>query len=368
MQKNPFTSTTAASQDLFVGRNPEIKNLVKYIDYQGRSVAILGGSKIGKTSLLNIALEKIRNTGDKKYFYEIIDAGYIATLNSADEAFSYVVQHLNNKIDPQLLGNPNNIDSFSKALADMDKNNPNVRILLIIDYADALFQMPYWQSFTRRLSHFIQGDFKNIGIIFMGKPPFYANLGLGEVASPLYGLISLVRMTALSESETRTLINLKSVSIMHADVEDRLVLETGGHPFLIQWFMENLFDECNGDLKLARIINIESLVNQFYSERSECKRWFDKFNMLETEIYKHITNNERSKNELANMGLRIIRDSRIESATGDEVSEALQNLFNSGFISQNISTMKYFASGQLLARYFRKHIEKNDNLISGLSG
>lgn len=362
---NPFSSTTPASQQLFVGRDVELNKLIKDITYRNhpKSVAILGGSKIGKTSLFNNALEKIKSTDDDIYYYTIIDAGYIATLHNVEDAFTFILQDINHKIDSQLLGQPQNIDEFDNALKKVEKNNPNVRILLAIDYAENIFQMPFWQSFTRRLTHLVQGEFKNFGLVFMGKPSFLDQLRREDLTSPLNLLLNMIRISSLSKPEVRMLIRLKSEETVPVDVEDKLILETGGHPFLIQWFMENLFDICNGNLKSATVANIDNLILLFYSERSECSKWFEKLNMLEINIYDLLVDRNWSRHDLMNMGLMTAHDKKFELAKGNQVDEALLNLSNSGFINQKKIDEKYFASSKLMSRYFRENIKKNDDLI-----
>lgn len=369
---NPFSSKLPALNKLFLGRESEVKDVVKNLNpLQFSSIAILGGRGIGKTSLFLNSLNSLKESFNNNFHVVIIDSGLVATFRNTEDAFSFVFEEVNRNF-PQFLGTPKSVHEFSRSLVDAENNNPNEKFLLVWDYAENLYKMPEWDFFTRSLTHLIQGNIKNFAMVFMGRYPFMTNLR--DVVSPLVGLLEPIYLSSLSKASSLEIINWGLSAPCSENISERIITETGGHPLLLQWFMENLFNEYDGKLNHIHMESVEILINRFYSERTECKRWFEKFTLLESQVYGHLTNNVYSYMELSKMGLLDLNiEGKAELASEDQVMDALSNLWTSGFIvptlnRKDVSTrkidpneIKYFASGQLMSRYYKNHIEKNNS-------
>jgi len=89
--------------------------------------------------------------------------------------------------------------------------------------------------------------------------------------------------------------------------------ETGGHPFLVQWIMYQLWQLYQGDLSKSRDDDITSIINQFYNESIHFGFLFGSyFKTLEREIYRLLAESTSGHTKQEILNELIVPDTQID--------------------------------------------------------
>jgi hypothetical protein len=169
-------------------------------------------------------------------------------------------------------------------------------------------------------------------------------------------LLKFVRLQSLTEEETMALIQEPVHNKVPAVVAQKVYSETGGHPYLTQYILEELFKKTGGQVESATVEQVDAIINDF-STRGHMKRWFDRLEMLERNIYEHYLSKKRlNERELFAMGLMVEEENVRQLAEPSHIRDALDALLTGGFIrlvSQDIDAGREFElSGQMCARFY----------------
>lgn len=233
-QLNPFNTTREARGAMFKGRSSEVQSLVGDLD---NHYLVTGARRIGKTSLLKKAHSVLQGRTDTRH-----RSFYFNCLSWGD--YSDCAHRLALKVDPRRdlrvnLGLRNLAYLLQRASA--DGRRPSI---LFLDECDRLLDSARagnWQ-FLRLLHEATTSNW--IRITFAG---FRSVQELSTSRdSPFFRSIKDMPTPPLSAGEARGLLSdpFNSMDIPLRDPEqilDRVQKGSAGHPFLVQFYGEQLF-------------------------------------------------------------------------------------------------------------------------------
>ena len=330
------------TSEMFYGRRQQVKDIIKEFregnDRNGKSYAIIGGRRIGKTSiLLEIerqinALPAEQNTSPKlvPIYLDLVDIqpqkpgdffkAIIAQLNAQK---LQGITNLHMRTDDEDNDINKVFDDFTTQIKEqVVAKMKDIRIVILADEVEFLFRHNWTREFAGKLSHLISiGELrKNVVIAMTGVTNLYQELK--DLGSPLALAVDKIILNVFDEEETQKLIDEPTNGMLPTKLRDEIVQKTGRHPFLIQYIMANL-DEPPTPEKLHRIIA------SFPEKREDFRIWQGSFDALERKIltYLIVKNAPVPHQEL----LRHFREDDIETMN---IVDAIQKLSYTGIVKK----------------------------------
>ena len=260
---NPY-SVDEPAEDLFYGRQAQVERLGDALMApKAASYALVGGRRFGKTSLL-YALERhfldaFEDT-DTKAYYRVVPV-YVNLLSDEikewTDFFALSTRFLNNQVQeiwPDALSdpgtpqvNPHSADDtfiglVRHLLKEMRSRWGPVRIVLLIDETEEildrswrhiLFNKLRWLTYDNRRTN------KLLKIVMTGSSGFYTDVN--QKSSPLWGVLKPEFLEAFADEVALQLIQEPCDDQLPEASAQLLVRLSGGHPFIIQYIMHELW-------------------------------------------------------------------------------------------------------------------------------
>ena len=328
---SPYTTRGPTPEDFFFGREHEMREITNHID--SKSYAIIGGRRIGKTSVLN-RLHKIRfaNSGFTSVFY---DCSLIQTSDN------FLNAQVHNWQPPRKDNNQNNFgDLFNK----IPKEKPFV---LLLDEADKLIPIDRennWKLFNifRYLS-----NSKQMQIVLGGERTLRE--ALKDPQSPLFNFPNEILLGPLDYESVKILVTrpMQTLEIKLEGVEDivnRIWEFTSGHPNVVQGLCTRLVDKINQqqtDRKIT-IEKVEEIIHDMDFLRMD---YLETYWVAASNLEKIITlllAGDQSTNTLSDIRSSIFKKCGIEPSL-HQVDQALRRLIDLRAILMQSSGKYYFA-------------------------
>jgi hypothetical protein len=251
---SPFTLTGPTPDQMFVGRENEIRLVMENV--KGKSFAIIGGRRIGKTSMLMRLLKVM-----------LPSAGIYAAFQDCSSISSYE-DFLSRQIFNWYPNVPAGFPSTFGDLLLQQNRNTGQRIVFLLDEADKLIPIDRennWKIFK------VMRDFANNGTAqFILSGEQVLNEALQDPQSPLFNFPNQIVLSSLNYDAVAELIkkSLRRLEIK-LDNEEAIVQEiyafTSGHPNIVQRLCHRLIILLNQTGQ--RSINT-ALVRQVTSNRA----------------------------------------------------------------------------------------------------
>lgn len=354
---------------MFKGRQKERDEILRGVR-QGKSYAIVGGTRSGKTSLLfelkRFLLEELeKDTGcvvgpvflNTQQFPKL---SQIAIYRTIVDEFKTVcrkrlpeltdqLQVLQQKLfDPEIIEDEA-FPSFVGVLESIVRAVSDLKIVVMIDEVDELQLCEWSRLFFNNLRHLVSihhlGTNKNVTVIISGTLAIYS---LYKVAgSPFLNVIAGTKtLKLLSPVESAELINEPTRNQLDQAVVEYIHQQTGGHPFLIQYLMHHLCEQFTADLKSIRQPDVDEVVEKFLDERSDFKNWVSDFTAAHKEVYGLIAGKDGGAEKL-----EIIRT----VGDADQANTALDLLTHIGVIREPQKNT-YVIGGQMFKKWFQDNV------------
>jgi AAA-like domain len=360
---------------MFIGRQ-ETKNEVLQGARRGDSFAVIGGTRSGKTSLLfevkRILIEELG--GSSAY---VVGPVFLSTHQfpklSQTAIYREIILNFKHTILPLKfpaiqpgdgkLFEPSITDeqafpAFQEELENIVRTvSQDLRIVIMIDEVDELQRHEWSKTFFNNLRHLISQSAlqKNISMIIAGTLAIYS---LYNVAgSPFLNVISgTKKLRLLSLQEASELINAPTGGKLPSAITEHIFIETGGHPFLIQYLMKNLCDEIGADLSDVTGAQVDTFVDKFLQERQDFGYWVSKFKPSDRAVYRLIAGSKEP-----------IRKADIVSAISDAeaANDAIELLAHLGVIRETRRNA-FELGGLMFKTWFDEHCDNpKETLKSG---
>ncbi|HVG56762.1 MAG TPA: AAA-like domain-containing protein [Vicinamibacterales bacterium] len=330
---------------------------------QGASFAIIGGTRLGKTSLLfqvrQALLEQLKAPQNA-----VIGPVFLSTHELPPLSQSIIYRRIIEEFRVTL-GIPGSDDEWRRGVALFDQSLPedrafgafqqalelvllrefDRRIVIMIDEVDELRRYDWSHFFFNNLRHLISQTIagERIAIVIAGT---LAIRSLYQVAgSPFLNVIHGTKsLELLSRAETEELVGRPIGHQLDASVVSSIFLETGGHPFLTQYLMKHLCSQHSGNLSAVSEEHVQSIVEKYFDERTDFQNWVTDFTDTERQAYRRIATGIQgaTRAEL----VRTLNDPK-------RVDDAIRMLIHIGVVrEERPNNNRYLVGGHMFRRWF----------------
>lgn len=318
---NSYNFNLPVHQDMLYGRSQDLGTLLDHLTgATGDSVALIGGRRIGKTSLLEAvarSLEDRNLESNRTVFLPVILD--MSAFNTMAELFrtahSEMCQVLSRSftgwsearpITSDTLDTPRDFANMIKRLTNevRDRLGRFVRWILLLDECEHLVDR-FPTERPRTVLRFLlqKPDIRDsIKVVMAGSHSFLTNIR--EPGSPVQNVLVTHFLGVLTEEATMSLINEPTGNQLPVAVA-RIVAEySGGHPFLTQYIMHFL---CREGLQQGNEESLGRIVDRFAHERDDFRQWCLDLGEESLLVYSRLCRRQAptSENELrSELGLR----------------------------------------------------------------
>jgi hypothetical protein len=243
---SPYVTSGPVPANMFFGREHELKTIVRTI--RDNNFAIVGGRKIGKTSILARVQQLLEETPEYKPFYLDCQA-----IHTSVDFFAAIDTMWKTKTPTPT------VDGFRKMALELVEESGRT-VVMLFDEIDDLLQHDIqtgeqlFQTF-RALSQ--QGQLR---FIFCGEKVL--NASLHDPALVFFNFCNLIALTYLKPDEARRVVlePMQEMGIILEDdgaLADEIVELAAGHPNIVQSICQKLIEQVN--LRHDRKVNRSDL-------------------------------------------------------------------------------------------------------------
>ncbi|MBI3913297.1 MAG: TniB family NTP-binding protein [Chloroflexi bacterium] len=232
---SPYVTSGPVSENMFFGRDYEIKTIIRTV--RDTNFAIVGGRKIGKTSVLARVNKLLQEMPDYQPFY--LDCQAIRT--PAD--FFHAIDTLWPAHLPE--ASP---EGFRRMVTDMRTRYPGKVMVMLFDEIDALLKSDIEQGepLFRILRALSQED--QVRYIFCGEKILNASLHDGRLV--FFNFCNILTLTYLTADEARRVVedpmNEMGISLENdGALTDEIIFHSARHPNLVQYLCQELIKKIN---------------------------------------------------------------------------------------------------------------------------
>ena len=244
---SPYVTSGPVPENMFFGRDYELKTITRRI--RDSSFALVGGRKIGKTSILAKVYRLLADTRD--YFPLYLDCQSVRDYEAFFEAVSTMWEiHLPS----------HSPEHFRRLIAQRAKERIGETIVILLDEVDALLRY----DTTQREGLF--GVFRALSqqrycrFVFCGERVLNSRLHAPD--SPLFNFCDVLTLSYLDPPTTRRIIlePMESLGVRFADPEaavQEIISLSSCHPNIVQYICQRLIVRINQ--RGTRLITPEDL-------------------------------------------------------------------------------------------------------------
>ncbi|MBM3188205.1 MAG: hypothetical protein FJZ90_05720 [Chloroflexi bacterium] len=244
---SPYVMAGPVSEGMFFGRERELKALLRAV--RDRSFALVGGRKIGKTSVLTQAQRLLEQINGYAPYY--MDCQYVASHDEFFEALSVACS------EPVHTGSP---DSLRRMLSRVRGRKGETLLVLLFDEVDSL--LAYDSERDLRLFRVFRALSQEglCRFVFCGERRLFDVVN--DAHSPLFNFCSVARLGYLLPREARRMVQEPMAGLGVALEEPEALVEeivdlSSCHPNLIQGICQMLLEAINA--RGERLVRREDL-------------------------------------------------------------------------------------------------------------
>ncbi len=326
--------------ELFVGRWDMVRDIANRAR-RGESFAVLGGTRIGKTSLFaqvrRALADQPETAAGRRVVPVFLSAQQFGCL-SRSAIFAAVLDELEQRLRGEVaeelraavaelrrgdVAEDFAFDHFVSALKRAMAGDASFQLFILLDEVDELRQHDWSKHFFTNHRFLIsQSDLRQrINVMIAGT---LSSVDLWNTAgSPFYNVVTLIEMGLVEDDDLRDLIRVGFPDGLPHGVEERLLAAVGGHPYLTQYALCRLW-ELDGDPDADAL---DRIGQQFLRERrGDFQRWWNACNGDARRLYGEVmASRDRFKKHTA-----------IEVFGGDvdRVERALDQLLVNGLVRE----------------------------------
>jgi len=307
---NPYNYNMPVRPDMFFGRREDVQALTRNLAATpGDSYALVGGRRMGKTSLLEALLrasaeEPARSMLLLPVHLDLTGQG----VDSVSTFFHTLGERAQALLDEQLAPSP--VDrrvetgqppapAFARLLegwgrAAMARVGCRLRLVLLLDECEHIVEQPWTPEMYGALRYLLVGQATRslLKVVMAGSHRFLTQVR--ERGSPLRNVLQYHRLCVLDTPAARDLVTRPTGGALPEEVVQAVVVQSGGHPFLIQYLMYHLWD-CG--LKNATLEMVHRVATGFCHERSDFDDWMDGLGTAGMQVYQALAQAEETLTE-----------------------------------------------------------------------
>jgi hypothetical protein len=380
---NPFHYNRPVEPAYFVGRWPLVHKIADDLARaDGDSYAIVGGRRFGKSSLL-LALQQqlverldVAQTGEIHVLPLMLDFKALR-LDAHQHLFAQVIEelrwtmrptrslrrrgpHLPLELDDALLDQlyppgqpPASLNTFRRAIGDVIDRAFDVygelRLVLLIDEIEEALDREWTETLFNQLRALIYGGalVESLRLVIAGDDRV---LKMRAQGSPLLNMLVPEYLAVLDEADTRHII--ARAQDVPAAVADAVVGQSGGHPYLTQSLMHQLWEK---GLAQASPSSVTTVAHQLtVTRRGILENWYEAIGPAGQATLAVLT---------AAAAEAWLSEAEIKAQVTNRsvpVTEGLTSLCYHGFAVHDGDWRRYRYSGELFRDWFREEYERGD--------
>ena len=246
---SPYVQSGPVPAQMFYGRDHEIKHIIRTL--QDKSCAIVGGRKIGKTSVLNSVYHQLRQSGDLAPSY--VDCHHVTTYQAFFQALSAACDVPVESATPDLL---------RRVVVRLRRRQENAgrTPVLLLDEVDQLLRHDLQQGAPLLSVFHALSQERVCRFCFCGERTL--NGALRDANSPLRAFCSPLRLGYLQERDVRWIVQepMREMGLSFEAPETTLqeiVALSGRHPNIVQAICQHLIERVSQ--RNERVIRADDL-------------------------------------------------------------------------------------------------------------
>ncbi len=371
---NPFHYNRPVEPQDFVGRWPLVHQIADDLaQINGESYAIVGGRRFGKSSMLlalrHTLLERLAETapGETHLLPLLLDFKALE-LDTHHRFFAQVTEelrwitnparsprrgpHLPLDLTPHPLdrlyppgGPPASLNTFKRTLGQVidcafDTYGP-LRLVLLIDEVEEALNRPWTETFFNQLRSLVYsgGLVESLRLVIAGDDRV---LKMRAQGSPLLNMLEPEYLSVFNQADTRKLVD--RAENLPSSVADAVMLQSGGHPYLIQSLMHSIWE---AGAARSTLETVEAAVHQLYIQRRGIlKNWHASVGCAGRAVYTVLAQANQAD---------WLSEGEIETRINDaylSVTEGVINLCYNGFAQHDGHWRRYRRTGELFRDWF----------------
>jgi photosystem II stability/assembly factor-like uncharacterized protein len=232
---SPYVTSGPVPANMFFGRESELKTIVRTV--RDTNFAIVGGRKIGKTSVLARVLQLLQDAPEYQPFYLDCQA-----VHSHEDFFETVDTMWRIALPARTP------EAFRRIATDLPAQYPARTIVILFDEIDGLLR--YDIGAGEHLFRIFRALAQELSIrfVFCGEKVLNASLHNPRLA--LFNFCNLMALTYLSPEEARRVVidPMQEMGITlreNGDLAGRIVALAAGHPNMVQYICQKLIERIN---------------------------------------------------------------------------------------------------------------------------
>ena len=335
---NPYNYNLPVDESMFYGRGGDVQAIsAQLLHTLGDSFALIGGRRIGKTSMLEALQRELErlNAQENSPFVILplrVDIDGDINADSLEDVFQFFIETIPALLNAQVpavsqQNSPASARALETCLNEMNKvaqkeSGKLLRCILMLDECERVTEKPWVAQFYRGMRHVLGGTRSRyvLKVVMAGSSHFLTDVK--DSSSPLRNILTEYPLTALDLPSTRALITQPTANSLPRVVVNRVASQSGGHPFLTQFIMKKLWD---AGLENASVAQVDSIAADFDLERNDFQHWVDDIGADGIAVYRALC---ASKDPLHENQLR----ARISSP--EKIVNVLNSLYYHGVVSR----------------------------------
>jgi hypothetical protein len=301
--RNPYNYHLPVRDDaMFFGRAELLSDLSSGLAQPvPLSAAVFGGRRFGKTSLLRKLQRDMAGqagtSGNRRLipWYYDPQAGYPIACD--DDFFLLVLEGLRTSICEEMVPQALVEDTYVSELRRgaglafevcfrmlIGEAGQRVRLVMLIDEAEALLTAPWGAELRPVLRRLLSNStiVDSLALVMAGSTAFHTQVA--EKDSPLENILTRYSLNNLTHGETLALAREPNQGLFRADAAEEVWRQTGGHPCLVQFIMQELWR----DVAEATVENVQDIASTFPERLNHFESWRAALSPLAHAVYRWI--------------------------------------------------------------------------------
>lgn len=378
-RRSPFDSKVPSTElGYFYGRDSEVETILSGIfALPPQSFVISAGYRMGKTSLISYIFQSLDELEPERIIKISVDTAEIQQKATSllELIYHKLLGSVQNWFDKHNVAIPQSVlgsieyplpVSYLQRITYLQgwvsQNTNQLKIVISIERLEYFTDLNDWESVARQLAYIVEHT--SISFILAGR---YSALNRIEAyTSPLMALFERIHLRCLTVENTIKLIIEQTSNLLSPEIVELIVQETGGHPYIIQCVMEQLWNLTSGNMQSFSsdlVIRITADLPIKHRNIGLCFKRVHSFSLKVFSIV--LISGEVTREEIISMSPAILfKEEGLQEKLADAIDtdDALEELIASGLLVEDEKTKRYKVSSPIIARFWERISKKNKYL------